>query len=47
MYVLCQALKCVIFNRAVFVAGVLDLQGDAGGLVEDKASLLASHGFAA
>lgn len=30
-----------------FIAGVLDLLGGAGGLVEFKASLLASHGFAA
>lgn len=45
---LCQALTCgiLILTGFVFVVGVVDLQGGAGGLKESKASLLSSHGFA-
>lgn len=36
----------LILTGFVFVVGVVDLQGGAGGLKESKASLLSSHGFA-
>ena len=47
VYVIRLFLLCIDESLLFYTVGVMDLLGGTGGLVEFKASLLASRGFAA